>query len=57
MKYNFGFLNGTKGIFKNKNNNDNQKKTRNKRTGLLDRVVGIYKDDESKEINYNVITV
>ena len=28
MKFNSGFLNGTKGIFKDKKNNDNQKKTR-----------------------------
>ena len=30
-KFNSGFLNGTKGVFKDKKNNDNQKKTRKMR--------------------------
>ena len=55
MKYNSGFLNGMKGIFEDKNNNDNRKKTRKKRKSLLDQVVGIFKDDESREVNHNAI--
>ena len=57
MKRNSGFLSGIKGIFEDKNDNDNRnsKKTRKKGKSLLDRVVGIFKDDESREVNHNVI--
>ena len=47
-----------KGIFEDKNDNDNRnsKKTRKKGKSLLDRVVGIFKNDESKDVNHNIIT-
>ena len=50
MKVKFGFLNGTKGIYEDKNNNDNRKKTRKMGKSLFDRVVGMFKGDES-EVN------
>ena len=57
MKINSGFLNGTKGIFKDKKNN-NRKKTRKMGKILHNRVVGIFKGDELevKPIQYQRVT-
>ena len=54
MKLNFGFMKGMKSLFKDKNNN-NRKKTRKLSKIIQDRIVGMYKGDES-EVNHNVIT-
>ena len=57
MEYNSSFLNGMQGILKDKNNNDNQKKTRKMGNSLYDRVVGMFSDDESREVNHNAIII
>ena len=46
MKFNSGFLNGTKGIFKDKKNNDNQKKTRKMRKSNSNQIGGTAKSDK-----------
>ena len=54
MKLHFGYMKGMKGLFKDKNNN-NQKKTRKMSKIIQDRIVSMYKGDES-EVNHNIIT-
>ena len=57
MTYNSSFFSGMNGIFKDKNGNDNQnpKKIRKKGKSLLDQVVGIFNDDEPREVIHSVI--
>ena len=45
-KFNSGFLKGTKGVFKDKKNNDNQKKTRKRRKSNSNQIGGNDKSDE-----------
>ena len=54
MKLHFGFMKGMKGLFKDKNNN-NQQKTKKIGKIMHDQIVGMYKGDES-EVNHNIIT-
>ena len=56
MKYNYGFFSGINGIFdKNDNTNRSPKKIRKTGKSLSYRVDGIFNDDESREVNHNVI--
>ena len=45
---------GWKVYSKDKDNNDNRKKTRKMGKILHDRIVGMFKGDESREVNHNV---
>ena len=58
MKYNYGFLSGSNGIFVDKNDNDNQRpKTRKTGRSISYRIDGIFNNnDDSREINHNVIS-
>ena len=48
-------MKGMKGIFEDRNNNDNRKKTRKVGKIIHNRIVGMFKGDELREVNHNVI--